>query len=139
MPLTITSGAFGNQSPIPDRHSKKSGNILPHLAWSGVPDDPRIRVLIVDDPRRAQRLVHALDRLRNELLYHRTSGNQPQSGELTNGSRQGVNGFGETGYGGPQPRSGERRYFFHLYALATDTEISPGLTRQEINGEIRAT
>ena len=56
--------------------------------------------------------------------------------QVPNNARQGTNGFGETGYGGPQPPSGEHRYYFHLYALDTDTDIPPGLTRQEIDGAI---
>ena len=137
MPLTITSGAFRNESAIPDRHSKKGGNVSPPLAWSGVPDDTRSLVLIVDDPDAPKGLfthwiVYGMNPAATELAE-----NQPQSGELSNGARQGVNGFGETGYGGPQPPSGEHRYFFHLYALDTDTDIPPGLTRQEIDGAIQ--
>ena len=38
-------------------------------------------------------------------------------------ARQGVNGFGKVGYGGPCPPKGQQhRYVFHLYAV--DSHIS---------------
>jgi Raf kinase inhibitor-like YbhB/YbcL family protein len=77
-------------------------------------------------------IVYGIDPAIRELPEH-----QPQAGELPNGARQGVNGFGETGYGGPQPPSGVHRYFFHLYALDTDSDMPPGLSRHEVDGAIR--
>jgi len=59
---------------------------------------------------------------------------QPESAELPNGARQGINGFEEFGYGGPQPPSGTHRYFFHLYALDTNSDLPAGLTRKELGG-----
>jgi len=137
MAFSLTSSAFRNESPIPDRYSKKGGNISPPLAWTGVPNAARSLVLIVDDADAPKGLfthwiVYGIDPATRELPE-----NQPHSGELSNGARQGVNGFGETGYGGPQPPSGEHRYFFHLYALDTDTDMPPGLDRQEIDGAIQ--
>lgn len=55
---------------------------------------------------------------------------------LTSSARQGQNGFGDVGYGGPQPPGGTHRYFFHLYALDTDTDIPTVLTREELDGAI---
>jgi phosphatidylethanolamine-binding protein (PEBP) family uncharacterized protein len=47
-----------------------------------------------------------------------------------------LNGFDELGYGGPQPPEGTHHYFFHLYALDTETDVPAGLTHEEINGVI---
>jgi Raf kinase inhibitor-like YbhB/YbcL family protein len=136
MPLTLTSTAFTNEAAIPDRHAKERANISPALAWSGVPKDTVSLALIMDDPDAPSGLfthwiVYRIDPRTTELAE-----NQPAFGELSNGARQGVNGFGETGYGGPQPPSGTHRYIFHLYALDTDTDIPAGLSRQEIDGVI---
>lgn len=137
MSLTLTSTAFENEAVIPARHSKKGGNISPALAWSGIPAETTTLVLILDDPDAPSGLfthwiVYGIDPSSRELPEH-----QPSSGELPSGARQGLNGFGEIGYGGPQPPSGTHRYFFHLFALDTDTELPPGLTRQEIDGAIQ--
>ena len=57
----------------------------------------------------------------------------PASPSLPDGIRQGRNGFGDTGYGGPRPPSGTHRYFFHLYALDSDLNLAPGAAREELD------
>jgi Raf kinase inhibitor-like YbhB/YbcL family protein len=39
------------------------------------------------------------------------------SADLPAGSREGINGWKQTGYGGPCPPIGRHRYFHKLYAL----------------------
>lgn len=130
MSLKLASRAFANEAAIPDIHSKDGGNVSPALSWSGVPEQTRSLVLIMDDPDAPSGLFT------HWIVY----GVDPRTSEfqerVPNGVRQGINGFGETGYGGPQPPSGTHRYFFHLYALDTDSDMPPGLTREEINGVI---
>jgi Raf kinase inhibitor-like YbhB/YbcL family protein len=60
----------------------------------------------------------------------------PPVPELPNGIRQGRNGFGEIGYGGPQPPSGIHRYFLHLYALDRDLSLAPGASRKDLDSAI---
>jgi Raf kinase inhibitor-like YbhB/YbcL family protein len=136
MSLKLTSSAFQNEGLIPDRHSKQGGNVSPQLSWTGVPEDTVSLALIVDDPDAPSGVfVHW-------VLYNISPGtteleeHQPSAPELSNGACQGINGFGEQGYGGPQPPSGTHRYVFHLYALDTDTDVPAGLTRQELDGAI---
>ena len=45
---------------------------------------------------------------------------------------QGQNDWGEVSYGGPQPPSGEHRYFFKAFALDTILPLSRGAKREEI-------
>lgn len=136
MALTLTSRAFREGAAIPDKYSKDGGNVSPPLEWTAVPEETRSIVLIMDDPDAPAGLfthwiVYGINP-RTGKLDEFTSG----SSQLPNGARQGLNGFGETGYGGPKPPSGTHRYFLHLYALDTDTDMPPGLTRQEIDGAI---
>jgi Raf kinase inhibitor-like YbhB/YbcL family protein len=46
--------------------------------------------------------------------------------------RQGRNGFGDIGYGGPQPPSGIHRYFFKLYSLDTELDLHAAASREEL-------
>ena len=136
MALQLTSRDFENEAAIPDVHSKDGGNISPALSWTGVPEETRSLTLIVDDPDAPVGLfthwiVYGIDPRTTDFKQH-----LPNAPKLPNGARHGVNGFGEIGYGGPQPPSGTHRYFFHLYALDTDTDMPGGLTRQEIDGAI---
>jgi Raf kinase inhibitor-like YbhB/YbcL family protein len=136
MSLRLTSHAFQNEGNIPDKHSKQGGNVSPHLSWTGVPEGTTSLVLIVDDPDAPSHpfvhwLVYGIAPNATELQEH-----LPATPELPNGARQGRNGFGGLGYGGPQPPSGTHRYFFHLYALDTDTDMPAGLSRQELDGAI---
>ena len=52
---------------------------------------------------------------------------------LANGARQGLNDFGQVGYGGPAPPPGPaHRYFFKLYALDSVLGLAPGATKQQL-------
>ncbi len=137
MNLTLTSSAFAHEGTIPEKYSKDGGNFSPPLAWTGVPDGTRSLALIMDDPDAPSGVfVHwlaygipaATPGLREGVPPTRT---------LANGMRQGRNGFGEFGYGGPQPPSGTHRYFIHLYALDNNLELPNGASREELDQAIR--
>src|SRR5947209_16285336 len=136
MSLKITSSAFEAQGMIPDKYSKDGGNISPPLAWTGVPEGTRSLALIVDDPDAPSGtfvhwLVYGIRPDATGMKEHMGAGPK-----LPDGARQGRNGFGELGYGGPRPPSGTHRYVFHLYALDTDSDVPAEFTREELEGVI---
>jgi Raf kinase inhibitor-like YbhB/YbcL family protein len=51
---------------------------------------------------------------------------------LPDGSREGLNDWRRTGYGGPCPPIGRHRYFFKLYALDTLLPALRGPTKAEL-------
>jgi Raf kinase inhibitor-like YbhB/YbcL family protein len=133
MPLKLTSPGFANNGAIPDKYSKDGGNISPPLKWTDASQKTKSLALIVDDPDAPSGLfVHW-------VVYGIASDTtkldegQPVTGTLPNGVRQGRNGFGDLGYGGPQPPSGTHRYFFHLYGLDTELDLPAGSSRQELD------
>lgn len=117
--MQISSSAFAHNETIPTQYTCDGQDRSPPLAWSGVPAGARSLVLIVDDPdvpdpaapRRTW--VHW-------LLYNLppdSTGLAEATQSLPPGTREGVNDWGRTGYGGPCPPIGRHRYFHKLYAL----------------------
>ena len=121
MALTISSAAFGANEPIPARYTCEGEDISPALEWSGVPNEAKSVVLIVDDP-------DAPDPNNPKTTWvHWVLYNLPVSAtglpeavsvqDLPQGTRQGRNDWKRLGYGGPCPPIGRHRYFHKLYAL----------------------
>ncbi len=123
--LTLTSTAFTAGGSIPARQTCEGQDASPPLQWSGVPDGARSLVLIVDDPdapdpAAPQRTwVHWV--LYNLPASAKGLEEAVAASQLPPGTREGLNDWKRTGYGGPCPPIGRHRYFHKLYAL--DTEL----------------
>lgn len=118
-PLSLTSTAFADGSPIPAEFTCRGRDISPDLAWSGIPDGTAALVLFVDDPD-GRDWVHwtVLDLMPN-------ASGLPRAVSTSEGSPpQGRNDFGRVGYGGPCPPSGTHHYRFTLYALAAPLALT---------------
>jgi Raf kinase inhibitor-like YbhB/YbcL family protein len=132
MSLKIISRAFAQGKFIPDKYTCDGRNVSPPLAWTNVPRAAKELALIMDDPDAPSGtfvhwLVYRLPVSQTELQE-----GIPPRGSFPNGARQGVNGFGRIGYGGPCPPSGTHRYYFHLYALDSPLDLPPGVTREQL-------
>lgn len=118
MPLTLSSPAFADGEPIPRRYTREGDNISPPLRWSGVPEETRSLVLIVEDPDApngtfAHWAVFNLSADTRRL-------EEAQSGKAgPDALRQAKNSFGHTYYDGPEPPPGHglHHYHFRLAAL----------------------
>ena len=137
MSLTLTTTAFPQGGPIPEKYSRDGENISPPLSWSGVPERTKSLALIVDDPDAPKGtfvhwLLYDISPATTHLGEH-----MPSTQTVADGAKQGQNGFGEIGYGGPEPPSGTHRYFFHLYALDAPLDLPPGVERAELNATMR--
>jgi len=119
MTLSIHSSVFADNGEIPARFTCQGKDVSPPLEWSGVPDQAKSLVLIVDDPDapdpRAPRMTWV-----HWLLYNlpaACSGLPEAVRDLPAGTGEGVNDWKRLGYGGPCPPIGRHRYFHKLYAL----------------------
>jgi len=134
--LTLTSPAFENGEPIPERYSRDGRDVNPPLSIAGVPEATVSLALVVDDPdARAPAgkvwthwLVWNLDPDRGSI---------PEDWDTA--AAEGINDFGEIGYGGPSPPDGEHTYRFKLYALDEELGLTPGATRGELGAAMEGT
>ena len=129
--MNITSNAFANGTKIPDKYSKYGENRIPPLHIDEVPAGTRSLALIVDDP----------DAPRGTFNHWLLFNMDPQVRDIKENcvpvmATQGKNDFGEIEYDGPQPPSGEHRYFFKAFALNTVLACSRGSARADLEREM---
>jgi hypothetical protein len=132
--IVLGSADFEDGSNIPPRNagSGVGDNVSPELHWSGVPEETKELVLVLEDPSvpLPRPYVHLVAR-----------GIDPRSGGLPEGAlsienaprfgialEQGTQG--ELGYGGPRalPGHGPHAYHFELFALARRLESRETMT-----------
>ncbi|MDB5933853.1 MAG: YbhB/YbcL family Raf kinase inhibitor-like protein [Massilia sp.] len=119
MTLALTSSAFEAGAPIPPIHTCDGNDISPPLAWSGVPAGAKSLALIVDDPDAPDPAAPQRTWVHWVLYNVRpdAAGLEQGTRHLPDGTREGLNDWKRTGFGGPCPPIGRHRYFFKLYAL----------------------
>ena len=123
MTLTLTSPAFAYNGAMPVRLTCDGQDLSPELRWSGLPAGTQSLALIVDDPDAPDPAAPRMTWV-HWVLYNipPTATGLAEAiapGALPAGTRQGLNDWGRTGYGGPCPPIGRHRYFHKLYALDT--------------------
>lgn len=123
MSFSLTSSSFANRGEIPSKYTCEGQDISPALSWSNIPSQTKSLVLIVDDPDapdpKAPRMTWV-----HWVLYDLppTSTGLAEAvaqAALPEGTREGLNDWKRSGYGGPCPPIGRHRYFHKLYALDT--------------------
>ncbi len=124
--LKISSPDFSGGSDLLKDFTLDGKNQTPTFIVSGVPEQAVELALICHDPDAP------LPRgFTHWVLYHLS----PTIGEVSSASissaSSGINGFGKTGYMGPQPPEGHglHHYYFWIYAL--DTKVIGEPSREE--------
>lgn len=127
--FTVTSPAYPNGGSIPAVYTCDGQDLSPPLAWSGVPAATKSLALILEDPDAPDPAAPQMTWV-HWVLYDIPAGvhalAEGAARHLPAGTREGLNDWQRTGYGGPCPPVGRHRYFLKLYAL--DTEL-PDLRR----------
>jgi Raf kinase inhibitor-like YbhB/YbcL family protein len=123
MSIQTTSAAFMPNEEIPKQYTCDGKDVSPPLGWSDLPADTKSLVLIVDDPDAPDPAAPKMTWV-HWVLYNipPTATGLPEgvkSQDLPGGTKEGLNDWKRTGYGGPCPPIGRHRYFHKLYALDT--------------------
>jgi len=130
--ISITSPAFQAGGDIPAKFTCNGTNVSPELQISGVPNEAKSLVLIVDDP----------DAPRGLFTHWIVWNIDPKTTQMAEnsapaGAVQGTSDFGKRNYGGPCPPSGTHRYFFKIFALDTKLDLKPSARRAELDAAMR--
>jgi Raf kinase inhibitor-like YbhB/YbcL family protein len=136
--LTVTSPAFEEGGPIPERFAGYRDGPSPPLSWSGAPRQTGAFALIVEDP----------DAPGSTPFVHWIAYDIPASvGSLAEGvpgspepvaMRQGRNSFGGIGWRGMEPPAGQtHHYHFELFALDGQVPLEPGADRAALLEALR--
>jgi len=141
MSLTLSSEAFDHGGGIPSTYTCEAENLSPPLSWEGVPENAQSLVLIVDDPDAPDPQAPKTTWV-HWVLYNLP----PESEGLAEGmtfrdlpgeTKEGLNDWIQTGYGGPCPPIGRHRYFFKLYALDTQLAFKAFPTKAEVEAAMK--
>ena len=136
--MKLESSDFAPGGFIPVRFTCKGGDVSPALRWTGPPGNTQAFALILEDPDApggtwTHWLLYNLPAAARALAE-----GVPKTGEISGGGRQGVNDFGNIGYGGPCPPPGKpHRYFFHLYALNAPLMLNAAAGKAEVRAALR--
>ena len=131
--LEIQSDAFEDGGDMPVQYAGKGKDISPPLSWSDVPAGTKSFALIMDDPDAplgtwVHWVIYNIPETATGLKE-----DIPRILVLDDGTRQGLNSFRWTGYGGPHPPPGPKhRYFFRLYALDVVLELRAGANKGQL-------
>ena len=134
MGFALESSQLRPGESIPRQFTCDDKDVSPPLHWNSAPAGTKSFSLLTEDPDAPggtfiHWMLYDLPANATELPQ-----NVPQKKELPNGARQGRNGFGRIGYGGPCPPSGPaHRYYFRLYALDRKLDLAAGASRAELD------
>jgi len=128
--MKLSSPAFTDGEPIPDRHGYTAANANPPLEWEDVPDNAVSLALVVDDPDAVEPAGKIWD---HWVVWNIDPGREGiPVGWDAEDAVEGQNDFGERGYGGPNPPDGPHSYDFRLYALEERLTLSAGAKKEQL-------
>jgi len=119
--LVVSSLAFADHAPIPERYTADGAGLSPPLQWTGVPADAASLALIVEDADAPtpQPLVHAIVVELDGADGALAEGALPSVDNDGSGLHVGRNSYLQAAWLPPDPPPGHgvHRYLFQLFAL----------------------
>ena len=133
MPFTISTSAFSNGGSIPKKFTCDGPDVSPQLAWTEAPAATKSFALLVDDPDAPVGNWNHWTMWNLPATLHGLAESVGKEARLSDGTEQGKNDFGKTGYNGPCPPAGKpHRYYFKLFALDATLDLKVGSRKKEL-------
>ncbi len=135
--MQLSSSAFANDGAIPSKHTGEGEDVSPELTWKEAPEGTKGYAVICHDPDAPLVTPGGTYGFVHWVLYN-IPGDVTSLTESDSGYTQGMNDFGNAGYGGPMPpnQHGTHRYYYWILALDTATSLPEGLTLWELLKEL---
>jgi Raf kinase inhibitor-like YbhB/YbcL family protein len=128
--IVLESSAFVTGSTIPALYTCDGEDLSPPLTWAGGPQPGEYALTVIDRDAPGGEFVHWV-----VFKIPGATAGSPEGG-MPGGGIQGKNQFGESGYRGPCPPSGDapHRYVFTVYALGPvgSEGLSAGASFEEV-------
>ncbi len=129
--MKLTSPRFEYGKKIPEEYTCDGKNISPPLEISEVPKEAKSLVLIMEDPDVPKSIRE--DGMWDHWVVFNIPSEITKIGEGQNPpGKLGINTRNRTSYQGPCPPDKEHRYFFRLFALDADLNLSPGVSKNHV-------
>ena len=138
--LMVSSPAFKNNSPIPERYTADGMDISPPLKWGKGPNLTREFAIIVEDvdakmpgDKKGRPAIH--------WMLYRIPADVTELSEAASRNMlypQGKNYEGENTYAGPNPPPGKKphHYYFEVFALDTEQDWPDHADRDTIRSSL---
>lgn len=126
--MILTTNALDDKGMFLEKYTSRGANISPAISWSDAPAGTQSYALIIDDPDAPIGIF--IHWVAFNIPATQTAIREGDSAGLT----QGVNGYGDLGYGGPCPpdADGPHQYFFTVYALDTLLDAEAGIDKSTL-------
>jgi Raf kinase inhibitor-like YbhB/YbcL family protein len=115
--FSLESPGFRNGGEIPRKYARAGDNLSPPLTWRDAPAGTKSFVLIIADPDAPRGTFY------HWAVYDipaATTSLPEGAGSASGALSQGVNGFGDSFYDGPQPPKGHGVHHYHFRLAALD-------------------
>lgn len=132
--MELNSDAFENNQTIPAKYTCDGDNTSPALKISGVPEETKFFVLIMDDPDVPKALKS--DGVFDHWVLFNIPPDATQIPENGSIGTAGANGRQQDAYTGPCPpkqyEPSEHRYVFTLYAIDKELSLKAGADKAQV-------
>lgn len=137
--LTVTSTSFSDGGTIPPKYTCDGSDVSPELEWTATPATTQTILIFVDDPDAPLAFVHWIAFNLPASARELPEGASERLGTgMPEGSKEGENGFGNTGYGGPCPPGVKpHHYVFRVYALDSSLSLPSGAKKSDLAGAMK--